>query len=403
MLLAGPMPEVVRFIQVVSWIIIPLLLGSILLTLAIHSRNRRKKIPGRPTEDEPLLRGSPEQMGYTRGDGEFVWFDTSGVIREYKTRLLANQARNNALEMELDEIKKRHLALAIYTQTRIMNANNPTMPHSTGEQIPVQFHSDVNQIVKEEDAEKKELYSKIVQLERSCRQLEDENTALKEQLSLDSATDDHRAGVMHKWREENERLRSRVADQEYLQDLVDEKKAQVLFLQNQVEQRIKNLYQSEHQRLQVVAERKRLKEEKELLARDIESVKEDLKRMQDESGQLRGSLAAREEEIFASRQLAAERQERINFLEKELQESTEQYETLSRGSSEAANRLGEVHTQLENEKHRREELLRHLGEHKQQLMALYENLSLPKEESGKNESPVIALNPGYSSSGPITV
>ena len=54
-------------------------------------------------------------------------------------------------------------------------------------------------------------------------------------------------------------LKDKIDEHDYLQDLVEEKKAQITFLQSQVEQRIKNLYQSEHQRLQTVAEMKQLR------------------------------------------------------------------------------------------------------------------------------------------------
>ena len=135
------------------------------------------------------------------------------------------------------------------------------------EQLPMHLQADVKKMGEEDATEKKELLNKIGQLEKSYDRLEQENRSLKEQQSLQTATDDEKVAIINKWKEEITLLKEKIDEQEYLQDVVEEKKAQVNFLQNQLEQRIKNLYQSEHQRLQAVAEMKKMKEDEEGYAR----------------------------------------------------------------------------------------------------------------------------------------
>jgi chromosome segregation ATPase len=53
--------------------------------------------------------------------------------------------------------------------------------------------------------------------------------------------------MIQKWEEEKAELKRRINDQEYLKDVLDEKKQQIVFLQQKLEQRIKNHHLVEQQ------------------------------------------------------------------------------------------------------------------------------------------------------------
>jgi chromosome segregation ATPase len=53
--------------------------------------------------------------------------------------------------------------------------------------------------------------------------------------------------MIQKWEEEKAELKRRISEQEYLKDVLDEKKQQIVFLQQQLEQRIKNHHLVEQQ------------------------------------------------------------------------------------------------------------------------------------------------------------
>jgi chromosome segregation ATPase len=53
--------------------------------------------------------------------------------------------------------------------------------------------------------------------------------------------------MIQKWDEEKAELKKRISEQEYLKDVLEEKKQQIIFLQQQLEQRIKNHHLEEHQ------------------------------------------------------------------------------------------------------------------------------------------------------------
>ena len=62
-----------------------------------------------------------------------------------------------------------------------------------------------------------------------------------------SSDENKTTAVIQKWEEEKAELKKRISEQEYLKDVLEEKKLQISFLQQQLEQRIKNHHLVEQQ------------------------------------------------------------------------------------------------------------------------------------------------------------
>ena len=83
MLLAtGSAFDFVKFIQILCWIILPVLFLAVLLTIFLHYRKKKIEKAEAGNGDEEFIDGSPELLGYTKGDGEYVFFDHSSLISE---------------------------------------------------------------------------------------------------------------------------------------------------------------------------------------------------------------------------------------------------------------------------------------------------------------------------------
>lgn len=386
--MAGPAPDILRFIQVVSWIIMPALLTAVGITLFLHYRKRRKETNDEPDLEGKLLESVSGLVGYTNGNGEYIVFDNSVLIQQYKNSLSYNHARYTALQHDYVKMETKYAALALYARNLFVKPKKEIMEHS--HEMPKDMQAEINRLAKEHAAEKSELQDKLAQLERSCRQLEQENKSLHDQVSMHTGSDDERTSIINKWKEESADLRDKVADQEYLQDLVEEKKAQVSFLQNQLEQRIKNLYQSEHNRLQAVGEMKLLKEDKETLNKEISSLKDEVLLKQEQIDKAQVFLCEKEELLAEKQQLLYAKLEHITSLENLLKESREQNELSSASMEDNKGLVNGLQQQLAEEKSKVELLTQKLSANRQMIRNLYKDFKDFIDQTA-DESPVIPL------------
>jgi len=388
LLMAGPAPDILRFIQVVSWIIMPALLAAVGLTLFLHYRKRKKETNDEPDLEGKLLESVSGLVGYTNGNGEYIVFDNSVLIQQYKNTLSYNHARYTALQHDYVKMETKYAALALYARNLFVKPKKEIMEHS--HEMPKDVQVEINRLAKEHAAEKSELQDKLAQLERTCRQLEQENKSLHDQVSMHMGTEDERTSIINKWKEESATLRDKVADQEYLQDLVEEKKAQVSFLQNQLEQRIKNLYQSEHNRLQTVSEAKQLKENKEILNKEINSLKDDLLLKQEQIDKAQVFLCEKEELLAEKQQLLNAKLEHIANLENLLKESREQNELSNTSMADNKGLVDDLQQQLAEEKSKVELLTQKLSANRHMIRSLYKDFKDFVDQTA-DESPLIPL------------
>jgi len=158
MLLAtGPSIEFVRLIQILCWILLPIGAGAILLTVFFHYRNKRKASRMNEISEEDFLKASPELLGYTNGDGEYVFFDQSAVLAEYKKKLLYYHARYSALRHDFDNLELKYNALGSYATAKFMDPTISEDIEIAYRQIPKALQKQIDDINAQHKAEQQEL------------------------------------------------------------------------------------------------------------------------------------------------------------------------------------------------------------------------------------------------------
>ena len=390
LLTTGPSFEFVKFIQILCWIILPVSLIAVMLTVIFHYKKKRTGIADAEKMDESLTQASPEQMGFTRGDGEYVFFDHSALIGKFKNRLSYNHARYTALRHDFEKLETKYSGLASYVTKKFIT-NKTTGMGNTYEQMPMAMQEEIAKLSAAAKVEKEELLAKLERISQSYKSLEDENQSLQDQLKIQTGTDDEKNIILYRWKEENALLKEKVAEQQYLHDVLNEKKTQIEFLQTHLEQRIKNNHQSEQQLLQITTV---LEETKHIHANDVQALKEELLLKQEDADKLQIVLCGKEEQLEERQHLLASKLEHITWLENTLQETKEQKEILNATLAGSKDQVSALQEQLLREQLRKQAIEQKVSIHKQLLERLYNDLS-PFVNVENEQSPVIALRPEY--------
>lgn len=392
MLLAtGPAFEFVKFIQVFCWIILPVSLLAIILTVFFHYWKKKTGNDKKTVEEEEFLNASPEQVGYTRGDGEYVSFDHSALISEYKKRLAGNHAKYAALRQDFEKLESKYADLVASISTTITHKKSTGM--ETNHEQPLREEiADLSTVHK---TEKEELQSRLEQMNQSFGDLEAENRSLQDQLKMHTASEDEKSSMINKWQEENTSLKEKIAEQEYLRDVVEEKREQIVFLQNQLEQRIKLNHQLDQQRLRAVTD---MEEEKKRFAEVLhhsDGLKNELLQKQEEIDKLQMMICGNEEQMKEKQNQLSSKLDHITWLENELHQSKEQNHHLTASLTESRNTITNLQEQLNREQTRASQIEQKILTSQQAIQKLYKEFSLLISKDGE-QSPVIALRPDYS-------
>ena len=158
MLLAtGPSFEFVRLIQILCWILLPVAAAAILLTVILHYRQKRKDSRLDSGSEEEFLKASPELLGYTNGDGEYIFFDQSSVLAEYKKKLMYYHARYTALRHDFDKLELKYDALGTYATAKFMDPTISEDVEVAYRQIPKALQKEIDNISAQHKAEQQEL------------------------------------------------------------------------------------------------------------------------------------------------------------------------------------------------------------------------------------------------------
>ena len=393
MLLATGSFDFVQFFQILCWIVIPAFLITALITVYLHYKKRKNEIA--VDEEEKLLSATPELVGYTKGDGEFVCFDHSPLISEYKDRLSYNHARYTALRHDFEKLEAKYTDLASYAVINFSNKNSIDMEHPY-EQMPQQMQEEIQRISNRYSQEKEELLARLQQMNHAYTSLEEENESLSEQLKLQSASAGEEQSILSKWKEENSQLKEKVAEQEYIREVLQEKKLQIDFLQNQLEQRIKANHLDEYQKKQLHTEINDLKNLHEEDMQKLETLAKELVQKKEDAEKLQVMLTGKEEQLTERQELVASKLDHITSLENNLHESKEQNEKLNEFVNVSKGIIADLQEQLVSEQAKLQAAEQKYTTQRQILQRLYNDISQIVEEES-NQSPVIALHPEYAS------
>lgn len=347
----GSVIELFQFAQILCWIILPLLIITASVTTYLHYRKKKKNL----VESSLIETGNPDTFSQLVGAGDYIFFDHSKLISDYKRKITSNQARYTALQQDFSRLMSKYSALAIFTNQKLDHHKNSSMENYR-DQLPQYIQEEINLLVQDHAAEKKEMNSRLEQMGRSYKSLEEENESLLQQLQAEHGNEGERDTIISKWKDENSQLKEKIAEQDYLKDILEEKKAQIVFLQNQLEQRIVQNHQSDIQRNQ--------------LATQIE----DLKQIREgELGAMQLRISSLTEELDQCQTELADKKDRLQSTELSLAQSEELWKTARTNCEMLEERL------LAN---------------RQTLRRLYSEFASCMETE---EVPVIQLRPEYSS------
>jgi chromosome segregation ATPase len=392
MLLAtGPSFEFAKFIQVFCWIILPVSLLAIILTVFFHYWKKKTGNNKTTVEEEEFLNASPEQVGYTRGDGEYISFDHSALISEYKRRLACNHAKYAALRQDFEKLEFKYTDLVATSSTTITHKKSTGMETNHEQSL----RDELTVLSAAYKAEKEELQLQLGQMNQSFSDLEAENKSLQDQLKIHTVSEDERSNLIHQWQEENASLKEQIAGQEYLRDVVEEKREQIVFLQNQLEQRIKLNHQLDQQRLRAIAG---MEEEKKRFAEVLhhsDGLKNEILQKQEEIDRLQMMLCGKEEQLTEKQNLVSSKLDHITWLENQLHQSKEHNHHLTGSLTETHNTITNLQEQLNREQTRNSQIEQKILTSQQAIQKLYKEFSLLMNKDGE-QSPVIVLRPDYS-------
>src|SRR5215203_1856632 len=217
-----------NFLQIFLWISIPAFLIGLLITTVIHYNHKRKK------QKISLL---PSNW-YPEGDKQ----ETKKIMNYF----FQSNARYIAIQKDFKSLTEKYQRLKGTINKNSETKNNETMD-TTQTDLQQLSYQQIDSISRQHEIEKKELLAELDQLTVCFENLEKDNNNLRDQLNVYCESGTGFTSMIQKWDEEKAELKRRINEQEYLKDVLDEKKQHIVFLQQQLEQRIKNHHLVEQQ------------------------------------------------------------------------------------------------------------------------------------------------------------
>lgn len=342
LLVAGPMPELLKFFQILGWIILPVLAITCISTIILHKRRKR-------SAQKPVLidKSNAEHLAFKNEAGELVYFDHSPLIRNYKKQLSTAKAKYNAVENDLAMLRERYSATARYARILLLTHKTNNMENANG-QLSTQLHAEIEKIAKENVAEKQAFQQKIGHLEQSIVRLTNTNKSLADQLKLTNASEDEKISALHNVNEENADLKEKLMNLEYLEDVLQEKKTQISFLQEQLEQRIRTSHQSEQHRAKIAAELDRFRAENLSVMEKFDSLSLNAAQAAEKADHFEKLSLLQRSELEEKEQLLAAGAGEISYLQSqhlELKNQVEMTAAALADSSDRESRLKDLLTQ----------------------------------------------------------
>jgi chromosome segregation ATPase len=367
-----------KFLQIFLWISIPALLIGMLITTVAHHRNKRKK---QKESKQPFI--SEDEVSYTGYDDvSLMHLHLQGNDQETKkimNYLSFSNARYIAIRKDFKVLTEKYQQL----QGNFYQ-NSETKKYETMDTIQTDLqqmsYQQIDSIKQQHEIEKRELLAELDQLTASFENLEKDNNSLREQLNVYCENGTGLTSMIQKWEEEKAELKRRINDQEYLKDVLDEKKQQIVFLQQQLEQRIKNHHLVEQQF-------------RELGIKFMEA-NEKLEIKEQSGKEFQAAVHDKEQEITLLKEVIQSTTENAAQLEATIKELQEQNSKFSFGIEEKNNLISDLQAQLTEANEVKIKLEERLERSQTFFKGFHRKLSDILQEE-MPESPVIVMKPVY--------
>ena len=367
-----------KFLQIFLWISIPAFLIGLLITTVMHYKDKRKK---QKRSEHPFI---------FENDGTYTDYDDVSLTpltlqgsgqetKKIMNYLSFSNARYIAIQKDFKVFMEK------YQQVQGNSyQNSETKKYDTMDTIQTDLqqlsYQQIESIKQQHEIEKSELLAELDQLTASFENLEKDNNSLRDQLNVYCESGTGFTSMIQKWEEEKSELKRKISEQEYLKDVLDEKKQQIVFLQQQLEQRIKNHHLVEQQF-------------RDLGLKFMEA-NEKLETKEQSGKEFQAAVHDKEKEILLLKEVLQSATANAAQREATIKELQEQNSNLSFGLEEKSKLIGDLQAQLAETNETKIKLEERLERSQTFFKGFHRKLSDILQEE-MPESPVIVMKPVY--------
>lgn len=249
------------FLEIVLWIAIPGTIVAIVITTILHYR-RKKRLA---LEPEPEFAGHASLLMSSGEIGQLPdWLassnpDNTNLLKKYEREVRRYKEDYNNLEQDFRALEEKY-----------------------GDLLNKAYHNDQsgNEAIDKLHQEVKGYKLKIAQLQQAI-EYKEQNTDTENIPGQDPMELHNLRISFSQLQDENAQLKEKLDDQQYMQDLLEEKKLQTDFLQQQLEQRIKNYHHLEKQAGSASTELAQLRQVAEVYNGKEQALQQDLEQKQE--------------------------------------------------------------------------------------------------------------------------
>jgi chromosome segregation ATPase len=254
---------------------------------------------------------------------------------------------------------------------------------SESEELQRYYAKQVDELGMQYKNEKNDLTAQLQQLQKSLQQLKEENAVLQQKVQANS---EHKHGnyeqqikemqlLLTQAEEEKTALKNKITDQTYLQDVLQEKKLQIEFLQNQLEQRIKTFREVEKEAADKTLQVQQTQTQKENYEREMHALREELQQQREEVSAWQQAVERSREEIRQHQESLRSKTGHIENLERNLHEVQQQQAVLQLVLDDKQNMITSLQESLTREQQKTKDLEGKLITNNQLLSKIYGDLS----------------------------
>jgi chromosome segregation ATPase len=356
-----------KFLQIFLWISLPAIFIAMLITTIMHYKNKkRKKITA--SENDADHDNTPLQGLSDKGND---------IVHQ----LYYSNAKCIALRKDFETLEEKYATLLTSFNTISGNSKNDSMENLQKE-LQQTLQEQINNIQQQHKAEKDELQAQVDELNEILLNLRDENISLQQQLDIHSTDDTKVSAVINKWEDEKYEMKRRLGEQEYLRDVLDEKKYYIDFLQKQLEQRIKNHHLVEQQF-------------RDLGIKFLE-VKEALEKKEQNDEEFNSALNTKDKEINSLQEIILAKTDHTTQLENSLANIEEERSKLVADLEGKEQKIKSLKEQLENYNEMKSQMEDKLEKNQQVFKGFHRKLSDILDSN--SASPVVLMKTVYQAS-----
>lgn len=312
------------FLQIVLWIAVPGTIIAIIVTTILHYR-RKKALLHEPEpefiEGRLFMAGDMGQLPDWLASGNP---ENTSLLKKYEQEVRRYKDNYSTLEQDYRSLEEKYTDLL----------NKAYHNDQSGNDAMEQLHQEI-----------KQYKLKIAQLQQAL-DFREHNNESGENNSAGDPMELHDLRIKFaQLEEQNSQLKEQLEETQYLRDLLDEKKAQTEFLQQQLELRIKNYHLLEKQTSSAVAELAQLREsagefdgKEQALLVDLEQKQEAIRGQAEHIQKLETTLEELHQQQSSLQSIIDEKQEAIHQLQNGMAKEQEKVKDLE-GKLELTNQL----------------------------------------------------------------